>query len=176
MTNPWGGVEAMLTHSLSMMYNFPTAHSPMLENHDVANFDLGVVDPRKAAEAASLTFLQCMLKGLQKSPSICTDKTLFADKGIISAQDISCLVIPDKCIGLPTLAALEQGISVIAVRENKNLLLNQLEALPWQKGQLHVVNNYLEAVGVLSALKAGISPDSVRRPFPNALVETMRSQ
>lgn len=176
MTNPWGGVEAMLTHSLSMMYNFPTAHSPMLENHDVANFDLGVVDPRKAAEAASLTFLQCMLKGLQKSPSICMDKTLFVDKGVISAQDISCLVIPDKCIGLPTLAALEQGISVIAVRENKNFLLNQLETLPWQKGQLHVVDNYLEAVGVLSALKSGIAPDSVRRPFPNALVETMRSQ
>ena len=176
MTNPWGGVEAMLTHSLSMMYNFPTAHSPMLENHDVANFDLGVVDPRKAAEAASLTFLQCMLKGLQKSPSICADKTLFGDKSVISAQDISCLVIPDKCVGLPTLAALEQGISVIAVRENKNFLLNQLEALPWQKGQLHIVDNYLEAVGVLSALKAGISPESVRRPFANAHVETMRFQ
>jgi hypothetical protein len=51
-----------------------------------------------------------------------------------------------------------------------------LEALPWQTGQLHIVDNYLEAVGVLSALKAGISPESVRRPFANAHVETMRFQ
>jgi hypothetical protein len=172
MTNPWGGVEAMLTHALSLIYEIPTAHSPMLENHNVANFDLGLVDPRLAAEAVSLTFVQCMLKGLQRSPRIVTDPEAMREPGLLTAADISCLVIPDKCVGLPTLAALEQGIPVIAVRENDNFMQNDLRALPWAPGQLHVVENYWEAVGVMTALKAGITPDSLRRPLTATRVET----
>lgn len=171
MTNPWGGVEAMLTHTLSMFLNLPTAHSPMLENLKIANLDLGIVDPRLAAEATSLTFLQCMLKGLRKSPRIILDEELFNHGEILSAKDISCIVIPDKCVGLPTLAALEQGISVIAVRENENFMKNDLSLLPWKKGQLHIVDNYWEAVGVLSALKAGIDPYSVRRPLSTSKIQ-----
>ncbi len=68
-------------------------------------------------------------------------------------------------MGLPTLAALEQGIPVIAVKENKNLMKNDLAALPWAPGQLRTVENYWEAVGVMSALRAGIAPESVRRPL-----------
>tara|TARA_A100001015_G_scaffold300565_1_gene386145 strand:+ start:2571 stop:3758 length:1188 start_codon:yes stop_codon:yes gene_type:complete len=141
MSNPWGGVEAMLTHALSLLLDLPTAHSPMLENHNVANFDLGLVEPRLAAEAISLTFIQCMLKGLHRSPGIVTDSDAIRETGVLSAADISCLVIPDNCIGLPTLAALEQGIPVIAVRENKNMMKNDLLTLPWAPNQLHVVEN-----------------------------------
>lgn len=172
LTNPWGGVEAMLTHALSLLYNLPTAHSPMLESIKVANFDLGRVDPRLAAEAVSLTFLQCMLKGLQRSPRIITDPETLREPGILTAADVSCLIIPDKCVGLPTLAALEQGIPVIAVRENDNLMQNDLHALPWATGQLHVVENYWEAVGVMTALKSGIMPGALRRPLAMTQVET----
>ena len=176
MINPWGGVEAMLTHALSLLHNIPTAHSPMLENFKVANFDLGLVDPRLAAEAVSLTFLQCMLKGLQRSPRIVTDRDTMREAGIFTAADVSCLVMPDKCIGLPTLAALEQGIPVIAVRENANLMQNDLQTLPWAPGQLHVVENYWEAVGVMTALKAGIVPSSLRRPLTGTRIETRNSE
>jgi hypothetical protein len=171
MINPWGGVEAMLTHTVSMLYEIPTAHSPMLESDKVANFDLGIVDPRLAAEAVSLTFVQCMLKGLQRSPRIVTDPDVMREAGMLTAADVSCLVIPDKCVGLPTLAALEQGIPVVAVRENTNLMKNDLELLPWADGQLHIVENYWEAVGVMTALKAGIKPDSLRRPIGATRVE-----
>ena len=167
MINPWGGVEAILTHSVSLMRNVPSAHSPMFESQKIANMDPGVVDPRMAAEAVSVSFLQCILKGLQKSPKIITDKLAIRRPGVFSASDISCLVIPDGCIGLPTLAALEQGIPVIAVRENKNIMKNDLAALPWASDQLYRVENYWEAVGVVAAIKAGIAPESVRRPvFP----------
>ena len=172
MTNPWGGVEAMLTHALSLLYETPAAHSPMLESHKVADFDLGRVDPRLAAEAVSLTFVQCMLKGLHRSPRIVTDPDAMREAGLLTAADVSCLIIPDKCVGLPTLAALEQGIPVIAVRENDNLMRNDLRALPWAPGQLHVVENYWEAVGVMTALKSGVAPDSLRRPLAATRVET----
>ena len=90
---------------------------------------------------------------------------------MLTAADVSCLVIPDKCVGLPTLAALEQGIPVIAVRENDNLMQNDLHALPWAPGQLYVVENYWEAVGVMTALKAGIAPASLRRPLAATRIE-----
>ena len=76
------------------------------------------------------------------------------------------------------MAALEQGIPVIAVRENDNLMQNDLHALPWAPGQLHVVENYWEAVGVMTSLKAGITPASLRRPLAATRVEkrTFESQ
>ena len=174
MVNPWGGVEAMLTHAISGQFNVPSAHSPMFESEDISNQDPGVVDPRMAAEAISLTFFQSVLKGLHKSPRIVTGASHESEAGAISAADVSCLVIPDGCVGLPTLAALEQGIPVVAVRENKNLMKNDLRQLPWRAGQFHLVENYWEATGVLCAIRSGIAPESVRRPLVGTRVETRK--
>ena len=179
MLNPWGGVEALLTHAISGLYDVPSAHSPMFESEQLANSDPGVVDPRMAAEAVSLTFLQCILKGLQRSPRIVTEEELMKRESVLTADDISCLVIPDGCIGLPTLAALEQGIPVVAVRENRNVMRNDLTKLPWREDQLFVVENYWEAAGVVASLRAGIPPESVRRPLrwttlKESSVETVR--
>lgn len=165
MTNPWGGVEALLTHATSSLYDVPTAHAPMIESDEVASVDPGVVDPRMAAEIISFTFLQSVLKGLQRSPTIVSDGAMMSSPGTITAADVSCMVIPDGCIGLPTIAALEQGITVVAVRENRNLMRNDLSRLPWDEGQFHPVANYWEAAGVMAALRAGMAPSSVRRPL-----------
>ncbi len=43
---------------------------------------------------------------------------------LLSVSDISNLVIPDGCVGLPTLAAMKQGIPVIAVEECYRLCYN----------------------------------------------------
>ena len=165
MVNPWGGAESMLTHALSYHFNIPSAHAPIFESLDLISMDPGVVDPRMAAEAVSTTYFHSVLKGLHQSPKIVTDQTLLSCNYILSAKDIDCLIIPDGCLGLPTLAALEQGIKVIAVKENKNIMSNILEELPWQKGQFFCVENYWEVAGVLSALKRGVSPYAIRRPF-----------
>ena len=168
MVNPWGGVEAMLTHTVSALYDVPSAHAPMLESREIANADPGVVDPRMAAEAVSLAMIQCILKGLQRSPRLITEPEARRHHSVLNAADVSCLVIPDGCVGLPTLAALEQGITTIAVRENRNLMSNDLTELPWTAGQLHIVENYWEAAGVMAALRAGVDPAAVRRPLTGA--------
>lgn len=165
MVNPWGGVEAMLTHSLTTMFGIPTAHAPMVKNMKIANLHAGVVDPRIASEAISSTFLMCVLKGLHKSPHIVTDSSLFSSESVLTSTDVSCLIIPDGCVGLPTLASMEQGIPVIAVRENKNRMQNRLDDYPFKPGKLFIVDNYLEVVGVMNALKAGVSVESIRRPL-----------
>jgi hypothetical protein len=171
IVNPWGGVEALLTHALTMMYGIPTAHAPMLQDKELLNMACGVVDPRMAAEAVSTAFIHCVLKGLYKSPKIIFNTHgEFNNPEVISAENISCLVIPDKCIGLPTLAAMQQGIPVIAVRENKNIMKNDLTELPFTPNKLFIVDNYLEAAGVMSSLKAGIPVETVRRPIDNTKI------
>jgi hypothetical protein len=173
MINPWGGVEAILTHAVSSMYGIPSAHSPMLESEEVADEDPGVVDPRMAAEAVSIAFLQCILKGLQRSPRIVQASEVPHSRDVIFASDVSCLVLPVGCLGLPTLAALEQGIPVIAVRENQNVMQNDLTDLPWRADQLYLADNYWEAVGIMAALKAGISPESIRRPLQGTRISRL---
>lgn len=163
--NPWGGVEAMLTHAISGLFDVPSAHAPMMESIAVANMDFGVVDPRKAAEMVSMTFFNSVLKGLQRSPRIISDVEAAGHPSVLTVSDASVLVQPNGCLGLPTLAALEQRIPVIAVRGNATFTSNRLEDLPWADGQFHAVENYLEAAGLMLAMRAGISPDSVRRPI-----------
>lgn len=169
--NPWGGVEAMLTHAVSSMYDVPSAHAPMLESQEVLHHDPDVVDPRMAAEAVSMTFLNCALKGLHNSPAIVTEESGLHLPSVISAEDIACLIIPSGCLGLPVIAALKQGIRVIAVRENENLMRNDLRDLPWREGQYHEVDNYWEAAGILAAVKAGVKPEAMRRPLAATSVE-----
>ena len=169
IVNPWGGVEAMLTHAVSLRYRLPSAHAPMLESRAIAEVDFGVVDPRMAAEIISLAFFQCVLRGLQYSPKVASISGSGPEDGI-RVEDISCLVIPDGCIGLPTLAALANGIPVVAVRSNFNQMRNDLDALPWAPGQLFHAENYLEATGVVAALRAGIDPWSTTRPLERVQV------
>ncbi|MBT3293723.1 MAG: DUF3326 domain-containing protein [Verrucomicrobia bacterium] len=174
--NPWGGVEAMLTHAISMLFNVPSAHSPMMTSSEVMNLDVGIVDPRKSAEAVSSTYLHCILKGLHRSPRVVPDIPIHGDPGLLTVANVSCLVIPDGCVGLPTLAALEQGIPVIAVKENKNCMRNRLEDLPFAPGKLFIVENYLEAAGIMTALRAGVAVDTVRRPLADTVVVNARRQ
>lgn len=176
MINPWGGVEAMLTHTISLLFDIPSAHSPMLESRAILDLDLGIVDPRKSAEIISVTFLHSVLKGLHKSPKIINNPLLHSNSGLLTVADISCMVIPDGCVGIPTLAAIEQGIPVIAVRENKNRMQNKLEELPFESGKLFIVDNYLEAAGVMQALKAGVAPASVRRPLEHTRVNEAKEE
>ena len=171
MVNPWGGVEAMLTHAVSSRYGVPAAHSPMFESREIADMDLGVVDSRMAAETVSLTFLQSILRGLQYAPRL----SPISEAGpatALTAGDIACVVMPDGCLGIPTIAALEQGILVVGVKENRNIMRNDLSALPWKSGQYIQVDNYWEAAGLLAALRVGLDPGSVRRPLESIGIET----
>jgi hypothetical protein len=169
--NPWGGVEAILTHLLSTVLDVPTAHAPTMSSEALRTERWGVVEPRKAAEVISTTYLFCVLKGLNRAPQVVTRPTGVYDPSIISAEDVSALVIPDGCVGVPTLAAVEQGIPVVAVKNNTNLMRNDLKALPFREGQLHYAANYYEAAGILAAMKAGVAPAALARPMQSIRIE-----
>lgn len=157
IVNPWGGVESMLTHAVSLAFDVPVAHAPMLEKNEV--LVTGQVDPRMAAEDVSITFLHSVLKGLHRSPRIVPiHKLETIHPQVLTAENVDAIVIPNGCLGLSVLAAKKQGIPVIAVRENTNLMKNDLTLLDWKPGMFYQVNTYMEAAGLLLTLKAGIDP------------------
>jgi hypothetical protein len=163
--NPWGGVEAILTHLISGVLDVPSAHAPTMSSEALRTESWGVVEPRKAMEIISTTYLFCVLKGLNRAPQIITNPNGSYDPSVVNCEDVSALVIPDGCVGLPTLAAVEQGIPVIAVRGNTNLMRNDLRSLPFKQGQLHYAANYYEAAGIIAGMKAGVAPATLTRPM-----------
>ena len=167
--NPWGGVEAMLTHAISGMFHVPSAHAPQAQGNNgaLASWGVGVVEPTHAAEVVSTAYAHCVYKGLHTSPRLVRDPARWSTPGVIDASNISALVIPDRCVGLATLAALSQDIPVIAVRDTQNRMKNDLTRLPWRPGQLQFADSYFEAAGLLMAMRHGVSIDTVKRPLPS---------
>jgi len=163
--NPWGGVEAMLTHAISYSFGVPCAHAPMMESVEVEQTEYGVIDPRDGAEIVSVTYLPCVLKGLNRAPRLC-------EPDVHSIADASCLVMPRMCLGLPALAACERGIPIIAVNDQL-----QVEAVNCTDYVFAiVVDNYIEAAGVVAALRTGISVESLRRPLEKVKVSLKNEQ
>ncbi len=163
MVNPYGGVEALLTHGIAGFHGLPTAHAPMYEDLESWETQFGIMDPRMAAEGISMPSLFSVLKGLHRSPRVLSDPEAMRDSGVITASDIGCLVIPDGCLGLPTWAAQAQGIPIVVVKGNPSLMKNDLARALQRYEHLHFVENYVEAAGLVSALRAGIAVDSLHR-------------
>ena len=153
--NPWGGVEAMLTHAVSYCFMVPCAHAPMMDSWEVEELDYGIVDPRDAAEVVSLTYFQSVLKGLHKAPQL-----------VKHSYDVSCLVIPRHCLGLAHLAAHQRGIPIIAV--DTQLEVSGVDCTKYIDAI--IASSYLEVAGIISAMRAGVSIESLRRPLEKAKV------
>lgn len=158
--NPTGGIEAMMTHAAVELFNKPCAHAPAPPGNIRHR---GVFEPRLAPVSGSIRHIHCVLKGLHKSPRIVS-----YESGL-NANDVSCVLIPDGCVGLPILACVEQRIPVIAVR-NRNIMKNDLDDLGFEHGKFFRANNYLEAVGIMQMLKEGIALDSVTRPISHTRI------
>lgn len=143
--NPWGGVEAKLSKLIANVINKPVAHAPYGDT--LSDFNK-IVDPRKAPEMLSQCYIHCVFKGLHQAPQI-------SNNGL-SVEDVDVLVTPVNCIGRPHLACLDAGIPIIAVTENKNVCKDVMPS------SFIVVDNYWEAAGIISCMKAGIDKKTVR--------------
>ncbi len=151
--NPVGGVEAVASKLIANALDKPVAHGPV--DYETES---EVVDPRLSVETITKNFVHCILKGLHKAPRINYERGL-------SVKDVDAMVSPYGCFGPPHQACLDANIPVIVVRENKSCL-----NIPERKEFIYV-ENYLEAAGMLMAMKAGIHPSSVRRPIGKTIVK-----
>lgn len=152
--NPWGGVEAKASKLIATALDKPVAHAP-LDNTPPGDGELyyildRVVDPRQAPEAVTASCLHSVLRGLWRAPRI--------GKGV-SVDDVDFLLTPVNCVGRPHRACLERGIPVIAVEENTTCLDNEMP------DEFMLAGSYMEAVGLIQAMRIGVSPASVHRPL-----------
>jgi len=161
MVNPWGGVEAIASKAIANELNKPVAHAPIEgTNQEIQRTIFHTLcDPRMAAESISNCYLYCVLKGLHKAPRI--------GKGL-SVNDVDVMVSP-KCWERPHDACKKAGIPIIVVSENTTVCeypygVHYPNIIIWAK-------NYLEAAGIVAAMEAGISLDSVRRPLKYTEIE-----
>ncbi len=171
--NPWGKVEAMVSRAIAEKLNLPVAHSPYedwktLSQRQPEYAALStVVDPRIAPEAVSVSYLHCVLKGLQKAPRIYgsgIDIESYGGKAGhpgINMREVDCLILPINCLRPSHENVWVIGGSVIWVKENKNVL----PPFEYTHPEIIVLDSYLEVAGYLNALRAGVDYKSVKRPF-----------
>jgi len=113
--DPVGGIEAIISHDISMKFKIPCAHSPAFEDYQIYS---DLVNPKSASEYITPTFLPCILLGLSQAPKITTD----LNKGI-NISNLNYLVMPYNSLGSPAvIEATERNIPVYAVKENSTVL------------------------------------------------------
>lgn len=157
-TNIWGGIEAKLSKLMSEKLNRPVIHGPV-EDNDLFKSFKDRVDPRKAAEMVSTCYIHCCLKGGHVAPKISMSS------GAYWNTDIDFLVTPINVFGRPHIACQHAAIPVIAVEENRTALHDDMP------DNFIIAKNYLEAAGIISARKAGISIESVQRPLEKTKIK-----
>ena len=164
--NPSGVVEAILTHLVSMVFQVPCAHAPLPYYQSVK--DRSTNNPRASAEFISTPHYFSVLKGLARAPRlVAVDDLEHPPSECLTVNSVGAIVAPATALGgLPGLAAEFHGIPLIAVRENKTILTLTAERLGMR--DVIEVESYLEAAGVVLALRNGIAIESLRRPIQRA--------
>lgn len=166
--DPLAGAEAVISHLIVRTFKIPCAHAPALLPLPLDPH----LSPRSAAEEIGYTFLSCVLAGLSKAPQFVTQSTEERDTDRerkhtqlpithyqlpITKDRVDAVVIPATACGGSAILSLSgrSTVQIIAVGDNKT----QMQASPEKLGiKALQVNSYLEAIGVLVALRAGISP------------------
>lgn len=139
--DPVGGVEAVISHYISMKFKVPSAHSPAFADYSIYP---EIINPKSASEYITPTFLPCILLGLSQAPKITTDLT----KGI-NVSNVDYLIMPYNSLGsVPVFEAQKRGIKTYAVLENKTVLDVTKDKL-YEKSSIIEISTYDEILAKL---------------------------
>ncbi|MBF2079972.1 MAG: DUF3326 domain-containing protein [Synechococcales cyanobacterium T60_A2020_003] len=156
--DPLAGAEAVISHLVVRTFQVPCAHAPALNPLPLDP----EVSPRSAAEEIGYTFLPCVLAGLSRAPRFITPAQQGRSHPLdIWMDQIDAVIIPESACGGSAVLNLagQPGTQIITVRENTTTMEVPPDVLGIQAVQ---VNSYLEALGVLVALRSGINPSALR--------------
>ena len=176
------GAEAVISHFLVKHLLIPCAHAPGLAPLSI-DYDL---DPRTSGEEIGYTFLQSVLVGLSRAPDLIPksvlnnyEKSVLQLTPLLSNGDLGAVVVPQGALGgEAVLSCLEKSIPLIIVSNQGVLNVSsskmRLDYLSSAKdNNILYADNYLEAAGLITALRYGINVKSLRRPIDN--VEELNS-
>ncbi|MEO0537014.1 MAG: DUF3326 domain-containing protein [Cyanobacteria bacterium P01_A01_bin.123] len=152
--DPLAGAEAVISHLVVRQFQVPCAHAPALLPLPLDP----TISPKSAAEELGYTFLPCVLAGLNRAPQFVTRAPAQAQD--IWADQVDAVIVPATAFGGSGVMSLSRTRArVIAVSENTTTLNVDARSLGIEA---IAVESYLEALGVLVAHKAGISPKALR--------------
>ena len=176
------GAEAVISHFLVKHLLIPCAHAPGLAPLSV-DYDL---DPRTSGEEIGYTFLQSVLVGLSRAPDLIPksvlnnyEKSVLQLTPLLSNENLGAVVVPQGALGgEAVLSCIEKSIPLIIVSNQGVLNVSsskmRLDYLSSAKdNNILYADNYLEAAGLITALRYGINVKSLRRPIDN--VEELNS-
>ena len=168
------GAEAVISHLLVSHLGIPCAHAPALKPLEIEES----LDPRAAAEELGHTFLPCVLVGLSRAPDMIPldpdHLTQVHYSGeVLTVHNLGAVVAPNGALGgEAVLACIEKGIPLIAVSnpgvsrvdaQNLGIISNT------RNSNFFSASNYVEAAGLILALREGINGESLYRPLSQLL-------
>jgi hypothetical protein len=151
--DPLAGAEAVISHLIVRTFKVPCAHAPALSPLPIDP----EISPRSAAEELGYTFLPCVLVGLSRAPQFIT--TPQSSAGGIWNDEVDAVIIPESACGGSGLISFARSsrTKIITVAENQTRMAVSPAALGIQSIG---VRSYLEAIGVITVDRAGMSLDS----------------
>ena len=152
------GAEAVISHLVVQQFQVPCAHAPALLPLPLD----ADVNPRAAAEELGYTFLPSVLVGLSQAPQLIRDRGQYPD---VWRDQIDAVIVPETACGSRTLLSLSQTqAQIITVADNTTTMKTTAASL----GIAHTpVQSYLEAIGVLAAIKAGVNFTALHPIIPS---------
>lgn len=147
--DPLAGAEAVISHTIVRTFKVPCAHAPALSPLPIDPD----ISPRSAAEELGYTFLPCVLVGLSRAPQFITDSA--PNQGIWN-DEVDAVIIPESACGGSGLISFARSshTKIITVSENQT----RMQVPPETLGiKAIAVRSYLEAIGVITVDRAGMS-------------------
>jgi Protein of unknown function (DUF3326) len=151
--DPLAGAEAVISHLIVRTFKVPCAHAPALSPLPIDP----EISPRSAAEELGYTFLPCVLVGLSRAPQFITTPES-SDRGIWN-NEVDAVIIPESACGGSGLISFARSsrTKIITVVENSTRMLVPPKMLGIKA---IAVRSYLEAIGIITVDRAGMSLDS----------------
>lgn len=147
------GAEAVISHLVVQQFQIPCAHAPALAPLPLEP----ALHPRAAAEELGYTFLPSVLVGLSKAPQFTCESNHPTD---VWRDQVDAVVVPaTACGGSALLSFSRSRAQIITVSENTTAINATAKTLGIQHT---AAQSYLEAVGLLAAMKTGINEAALR--------------
>ena len=156
--DPIGGIESIISHSVSALTGLVSAHAPVLLTNE--EIDYKKISPVSASEYIAKTFLPSVISGLRFAPQI-RDQRIRKLEVQKSFQDIGNIIVPYNAFGSAGIFYLNEIFrNVILIKENKTCLEvdpNHLN-ISFKK-----FDNYRELIKTEIVKDCGIDPDVLKR-------------
>lgn len=159
--DPIGGVESIISHTISAISGLVSAHAPVIEPLEM--LDYKDINPVSASEYIAKTFLPSVISGLRFAPQIRDQRAENRSQNQeLMVDNVSCVVVPYNAFGSAGVFNLVNHFKeIVLVRENKTCLKVNPEDLNLN---FKVVNSYLDILNNHVIENSGIDLSVLKRP------------